>query len=84
MIKEHVLLEFATSLAEAGSRMTGLITADTIHSIVELIPDAWLVGDSPFRGSAQHRGAYMQYLLSRLERPHASPEEAIVREQLHV
>jgi hypothetical protein len=83
-IKEHVLLEFASSLAEADSRMTGLITAGIIHSIVRLIPDAWLVVDSPFGDSSQHRGAYAEYLLRRLERPHAFLEEAIRARTLHV
>ena len=85
MIKDHVLLQFASSLPEADSRMTGLITADIIHSIVRLIPDAWLVGGLSFRRErTQHRGAYAQYLLSRLERPHAFLEEAIRARALHV
>jgi hypothetical protein len=84
MIKDHVLLEFASSLEDADSRMTRLITPEVIHDIVELIPDAWLVGSSPFGDSSQHRGAYAQYLLRRLERPHAFLEEAIRARALHV
>lgn len=84
MIKDHVLLGYASSLAAADTRMTGLITAEIIHSIVGLIPDAWLIGDAPFAGNVQHRGAYAQYLLSRLERPHAFLEEAIRARALHV
>ncbi len=84
MIKHHVLLEFASSLSEADAKLTGLITAEIIHGIVELIPDVWLIGDFPFGGSGQHRGAYAQYLLSRLERPHAFLEEAIRARALHV
>ena len=64
--------------------MTGRVTPDIIDSVVKLIPDAWLVGDSPFDGSPQHRDAYMEYLLSRLEPPHVFLEEAIRARSLYV
>ena len=51
MIKDHVLLQFASALREVDAKMTGRVTPDIIDSIVKLIPDAWLVGDSPFSGS---------------------------------
>lgn len=56
--------------------MTGKVTS-MISRIVQLIPDAWLVGDSSFSGSNQHREAYLEYLLHRLEPPHVFLEEAI-------
>ena len=49
MIKDHVLLQFASSLQEVDAKMTGRVTPDIIDSIVKLIPDAWLVGDSVVR-----------------------------------
>ena len=84
MIKDHVLLQFASSLREVDAKMTGRVTPDIIDSIVKLIPDAWLVGDSPFSGSTQHRDAYMEYLLSRLEPPHVFLEEAVRARSLYV
>ena len=45
MIKDHVLLQFASALREVDAKMTGRVTPDIIDSIVKLIPDAWLVGD---------------------------------------
>lgn len=77
MIKDHVLLRLASALREVDSKMTGRITPDIVDSIVQLIPDAWLGGDSSFGGSNQYREAYMEYLLRRLEPPHAFLEEAI-------
>jgi hypothetical protein len=77
MIKDHVLLQLASALREVDSKMTGLITPGIIDSIVQLIPDAWLGGDSSFGGSNQYREAYMEYLLKRLEPPHDFLEEAI-------
>ena len=84
MIKDHVLLQFASALREVDAKMTERVTPDIIDSIVKLIPDAWLVGDSPFGGSNQHRDAYMEYLLSRLEPPHVFLEEAIRARSLYV
>lgn len=83
-IKDHVLLRFASSLREVDSLMTGRVTPELIHSIVQLIPDAWLVGDSVFSGNNQHREAYLEYLLSRLESPHVFLEEAIRARSLHI
>jgi len=84
MIKDHVLLQFASALQEVDATMTGRVTPDIIDSVVKLIPDAWLVGDSPFDESNQHRDAYMEYLLSRLEPPHVFLEEAIRARSLSV
>jgi hypothetical protein len=77
LIKDHVLLRFAGSLEEADSRMTARITSDILASIVGLIPDAFLIGDSSFTTCEQYRDAYVEYLLSRLEPPHVFLEEAI-------
>jgi hypothetical protein len=76
LIKDHVLLRFADSLLEADSRMTGLLTPSVIDSIVKLIPDAWLIGDSSFGEAHQYRDAYIEYLMKRLDPPHDFLEEA--------
>jgi hypothetical protein len=77
MIKDHVLLRLASALREVDPKMTGRVTPDIVNSIVQLIPDAWLVRDSSFAENNQHRDAYMEYLLRRLEPPHGFLEEAI-------
>ncbi len=77
MIKDHVLLRFADSLAEADAKMTERITPEIIHRTVNLIPEAWLMGDAPFGGCEEHREAYAEYLLTRLAAPRAFLEEAI-------
>jgi HipA-like protein len=84
MIKDHVLLQLASALYEVDATMNGRVTPDIIDSIVTLIPDAWLVGDSAFGESHQHRAAYKEYLLSRLEPPHAFLEEAVRARSLYV
>jgi hypothetical protein len=84
MIKDHVLLRFASALREVDAAMAGRVTPDIIDSIVTLIPDAWLVEKAPFGGSNQHRDAYREYLLSRLEPPRVFLEEAIRAQSLYV
>ena len=84
MIKDHVLLQLAGSLREVDAKMTGRITPDIIEGIVKLIPDTWLVGDSLFGGHNQHRDAYLEYLLRRLEPPHGFLEEAVRARSLSV
>lgn len=77
LIKDHVLLPFAGSIAAADSKLGARITPRVIRDSVALIPDDWLTADSPFDSSEQHRDAYIQYLLRRLQPPHAFAEEAI-------
>jgi hypothetical protein len=83
-IKNHVLLQSASSLREADSKMTGRITPDVIDRIVKLIPDAWLVDDSSPGGASRGRDAYIEYLLSRLAASHVFLEEAIHARSLYV
>jgi hypothetical protein len=84
LIKDHVLLRFASSLHEVDSKMLGRVTPDAIDAIVKLIPDAWLVGDAPFGESNRLRDAYLEYLLSRLEPPRVFLEEAIRARSLYL
>jgi len=84
MVKDHVLLPFASSLLEVDLKMTERMTPAIIDSIVKLIPDAWLVEGSPFSGSDQHREAYSKYLLSRLEGRQVFLEEAIRARSLYL
>ncbi|MFY9553722.1 MAG: HipA family kinase [Blastocatellia bacterium] len=92
LIKEHVLLQStsaALSLGEIDSKMAALITPQIIEGIVELIPDSWLapeskLSDSPFGNLNDHREAYVEYLLSRLEPPRAFVEEAIRARSLSI
>jgi hypothetical protein len=76
-VKDHILLPFASALTEADSRMSKLITPESIQGIADLIPDDWLERDSFTAPARQNRDAYVQHLVRRLERPHAFSEEAI-------
>jgi hypothetical protein len=77
LIKDHVLLPYASALREMDAELTGRITPDILASIVQQIPDTWLDGDVPFETADQYRQAYLTYLRHRLEPPHPFLEEAI-------
>ena len=77
MIKDHILLRRATALEEADAEMSGRLTPEIVRNIIGLIPDGWLGGDSQFQTGDEVRAAYVEYLLARLEPPHAFLEEAI-------
>jgi hypothetical protein len=91
LIKDHVLLRLAGSLAEIDAPLTARITAAIIEEVVALIPDDWLTGDASFaaanlgaeRANGQ-RGAYTEYLVSRLKQPHHFLEEALRARSLSV
>ena len=76
-IQDHVLLRWASEVREADEELAALLTADAIEPILDAIPASWL-GDEPrFASVAEHRAAYRQYLLQRLEPPRPWVEEAV-------
>jgi hypothetical protein len=68
-LADHVLLPWATQLAAVDDELAPRLTMDAIDAVLALIPDAWL-GDEPrFATVGDHRRAYKDYLLRRLEAP---------------
>ena len=84
LIKDHVLLPFASALDAADAWMTQQLTPERINAIVQLIPDAWLEDEPSFASHAAHRAAYVQYLTRRLAAPRAFFEEAARARSAHV
>ncbi len=82
-IKDHVLLSFAASLAEANELLSTRITPGLLEEIVALIPDDWLLPNEHFSGPDAHRAAYLAYLWRRLDGASIFVEEALrARDQL--
>lgn len=77
LVKDHVLLPFASRLEEADAAMSALLPIEHIAGIVQAVPDAWLVGDTAFTSAEAHRAAYVDYFASRLEAPRAFVAEAL-------
>jgi hypothetical protein len=83
MIKDHVLLPFATKLEDADRRMAELITPEAIKAVGALLPAAWM-SDGPPGGVVTSPQVYAQYLISRLESRHVFLGEAIRARSRHV
>lgn len=76
LIKDHVMLPFASSIADADADCRAQLDSSFFAQIVAQIPDAWLVIDSPFDEVALHRQSYIEYLSHRLGHSHLFVEEA--------
>jgi hypothetical protein len=77
MIRDHVLLPFATEIAAIDASMRAKLTPELLKSIVEIIPESWLDDDSAFASPEAHRAAYVQYLLDRLNAADVFVKEAV-------
>ena len=77
LIKEHILLPFASAIETADQAMTALITEEVIKGVVGLVPDEWLDDSSRFSSPAENKQAYIEYLTRRLAEPRPFVEEAI-------
>lgn len=75
-IRDHVLLPFAGSIAEADDRLAGLVSPSLIDGIVAAIPDGWLPDDRHAGDATAQRVAYRRYLDRRLAAPRSFVQEA--------
>ncbi|WP_207434842.1 HipA family kinase [Sabulibacter ruber] len=75
-VKDHVLLPRATELETVDAEFKSILTSDRIQSIVSLIPEDWLTGDSPFATVEEHRQVYAQFLETRLAHSEIFVKEA--------
>ena len=73
LVKDHALLRFAGSLAEADARLKPLLPPAVIDRIVDLLPDAWLLDGA---GPAELRAGYRRWLTDRLAASEVFVEEA--------
>jgi hypothetical protein len=67
-VREHVLLPYAASIAEADARLAPRVTEQLVDEVVGLVPDPFLDGDD--------RAVYRDYLRARIAAPRAFAEEA--------
>jgi hypothetical protein len=75
-VKDHVLLRWASRLAETGERIAPRLGAATVEAVLAGIPDDWLTDEARFATPSAHRAAYAGYLARRLEAAPIFLEEA--------
>lgn len=84
LIKDHVLLPFATEWQAADAQMAALFTPERIAEVVALIPDEWLADEALFADKPAQRQAYADYFARRLQAPRAFAQEAARAHAAHV
>ena len=77
LIRDHVLLRWASQLAEIDAGMAAMLSEAAIAGIVAEVPDAWLQGPDGFGDPATQRAAYVEYLVRRVAQRDAFVQEAI-------
>ena len=75
-VRDHVLLPFASSIADADARLAPLVDRAVLEGLAAAIPDDWLPAEAGLPDPAAHRAAYVDYLAARLEAPRPFVEEA--------
>jgi hypothetical protein len=78
LVKEHVLLPWATELEAVDKEFKTLLTAERIHTILSLIPTEWLTNLSGGSDAEENRQVYFQFLQQRL-----ASSEIFVKEAQH-
>lgn len=67
MIKDHVLLPKASQLDQVDEEMKKMITPGMIRSVLEELPDEWLLASRDVETGDEARNVYEAFLLKRLE-----------------
>ncbi len=67
-VRDHVLLPYAGSIADADARLAPRVTDELLRAVIDQLPSAFLDGDDP--------SVYADYLRARIEAPRGFAEEA--------
>src|SRR5471032_162572 len=84
LIKDNVLLRFASRIEEVDAEMAESLSVEKIASIVAAIPDSWLADDAGFDDKAQQREAYLNFFKVRLAASKVFVQEAIHARAAHL
>ncbi|MGB2685831.1 MAG: HipA family kinase, partial [Olleya sp.] len=76
LIKDHVLLDRASKFDEASQQIIEKLSLNTIDTIINTIPEDWLINESDTFTPNQMKAAYKTYLNSRLEKINLLVKEA--------
>ena len=66
-VKDHVLLPFASRLAEVDATFRSMLTREVIEGIVGLVPEEWLTSGIWAESPAEVRRVYSEFLIRRVE-----------------
>jgi hypothetical protein len=67
LIKDHVLLPFASELDSVEQEFKTILTPELIRVIVDLVPSDWLIADQTIESAEEYRNVYVRFLELRVE-----------------
>lgn len=67
--RDHVLLPFAGTIAEADDALGRLLTPERLATILNTVPNEWLDDEPGFRDAEEVRSAYAEFFSACLEEP---------------
>jgi hypothetical protein len=76
-IKNHVLLALASEILNADQDAHAIFSRSYFEDLVNLIPAAWLNGNTAFKAPADYRKGYVDFLSHRLQVSEIFVEEAV-------
>lgn len=76
LVKDHVLLPWATELSTVDAAFRSILTPERIRSIVSLLPDEWLASNTATEKANDLRQLYSRFLEARIESSHLFINEA--------
>lgn len=76
LVKDHVLLPFATKLEEVDQEFKSILNDQLIDATVDLIPDEWLLHDLEEESAEERRQVYAKFLKLRIAHSQIFVKEA--------
>ena len=76
-IRHHVLLPWADAIEDAALAAQDRLTPSVFTSILNAVPDAWLLPEQDIPTAPAKRAAYVEYLTRRLAASPLFVQEAI-------
>ncbi len=76
-IRDHVLLPWASGIAEADGRLRPRLSREVFEAVLAQVPDAWLLPEPRAETAQRKRGAYVDYFMRRLSASSLFVEEAV-------
>lgn len=66
LIKDHVLLPYASDLETVDAELKKILSVELIHETISMIPDEWLNDENTFITKQEYRDAYAVFLTKRI------------------
>jgi hypothetical protein len=67
LVKDHVLLPWATELTKVDEEYRALLTEEKVNAVVSLIPEDWLTEEGSGISAGQRRDIYSRFLNTRIK-----------------